>query len=153
MSAQKRGIGIQNHVTDAAWLRVLADEMRLKQVLLNLLSNAVKYNREQGSVTIYAGLIDGNHLRISIADTGQGVAPGRHDDLFQPFSRVGMEDSAIEGTGIGLSICKQLMQLMHGDIGHADNPGGGSIFWITLPLDASTPRDDATTGGAARQPA
>lgn len=112
---------------------VAADSLRLKQVLINLISNAIKYNRRQGSVTVQ-GMVEADYLTIVIEDTGVGIAPEVGDQIFTAFSRHGHEMSNIEGTGIGLNICYQLMKLMQGEIGYHSELGVGSRFWIRLPL-------------------
>ena len=134
--ADKRGI--QCNVVagpDRAWL-VEADAGRLKQVLLNLLSNAVKYNRDAGTLTVEVGEGEAGMLRISVSDTGPGIAPDRQQDVFEPFSRLGMEKSKIEGTGVGLSISRQLMESMGGSLDFQSAEGEGSTFWLEIPLVA-----------------
>ncbi|NTV75412.1 MAG: PAS domain S-box protein, partial [Holophaga sp.] len=123
---------------------VLADRVRLKQVLLNLLSNAIKYNRKGGSVTV-ASTLAGKHLRISVRDTGSGLSPELVEQLFQPFNRLGREGSAEEGTGIGLVMCKVLVELMGGRIGVESIPGAGCEFWFELGSFLGQARD---LGGA-----
>jgi PAS domain S-box-containing protein len=115
-------------------LRIVADRARFKQVLLNLFSNAVKYNRDKGTVTLRAGAAERNMLRISVVDTGKGIASENHDDVFRPFSRLGMEASKIEGTGIGLTISRQLIESMGGRLEFESNAGQGSTFWIEIPV-------------------
>ncbi|MQA98865.1 MAG: PAS domain S-box protein [Actinobacteria bacterium] len=110
----------------------LADRQRLKQVLLNLLANAVKYNREGGEVVVSCEPAPGRRLRIAVADTGLGIAPEMMDRLFLPFERLGAERSSVEGTGIGLSISKRLVELMGGEIGADSEMGRGSRFWVEL---------------------
>ena len=112
---------------------VLADRVRLKQVLLNLISNGIKYNRPGGLVSVKIG--DGNlgQLRMTVSDTGRGIKPDRLGELFQPFSRLGFGHSNIEGTGIGLVITKSLVEAMGGCIGVDSTPGEGSDFWLELP--------------------
>jgi PAS domain S-box-containing protein len=116
---------------------VKADRMRLKQVLVNLLSNAVKYNRAGGSVRIAVEPQRAERLRVSVEDTGIGIPPEKLSELFQPFHRLGADDSASEGTGIGLVISRSLVELMGGTIGVNSVPGDGTVFWIDLPLAES----------------
>ncbi len=113
---------------------VRADYSRLKQVILNLLSNAVKYNHKNGYVGIRCTFRDVDAVRISIRDTGRGIAAGDLDKLFTPFDRLGAEFGAIEGTGIGLVITKELVEAMGGTIGVESVPDEGSTFWVELPL-------------------
>ncbi|MBV5310639.1 ATP-binding protein [Chromatium okenii] len=119
----------RDDVSQELWLQ--ANERRLKQVLLNLLSNAVKYNRDGGQIKIDCAY-QGNQARISIADTGVGIPLEHHTEVFQPFHRFSAEQSIIEGTGIGLSICKSLIDAMGGKIGFESTVNQGSCFWIEL---------------------
>jgi len=111
---------------------VKADHTRLKQVLLNILTNAVKYNREQGHVSVYCRKIKNNRLRITIEDTGNGIKQDYIDKIFEPFERLGAELTNIQGVGIGLTIAKNLIVMMGGDMGVESTEGIGSIFWIEL---------------------
>jgi len=113
-------------------LRVEADRMRLRQVLLNLLSNAVKYNRDAGSVVLECTALDDQRVRISVQDTGMGLNPEQLQLLFQPFNRLGQETSAVEGTGIGLVVTRHLVEMMDGQIGVSSTVGMGTLFWIEL---------------------
>ncbi|MFN2508337.1 MAG: ATP-binding protein, partial [Chthoniobacterales bacterium] len=115
---------------------VLADRQRLKQVMINLVSNAIKYNRLEGSVSIACEKSE-THARIRISDTGVGVPAEKLEQLFTPFERLGAEQSAIEGTGLGLTVAKRLVEAMDGKIGVECGAGAGSTFWIELPLTDS----------------
>lgn len=129
--SNKYQVGLHNTITDKQLL-ISADYLRLKQIIVNLLSNAIKYNRPNGRVDISAE-IKPSCIRINISDTGLGIAANKISELFQPFSRLGAERGAIEGTGIGLSITKKLVDRMHGKIGVHSTHGQGSCFWLEFP--------------------
>ncbi|MDE2402012.1 MAG: PAS domain-containing protein [Burkholderiales bacterium] len=130
---------------------VRADRLRLKQVLLNLVSNAVKYNRPGGSVHLQATPHGEHMIRITVRDTGTGIACERMAQMYQPFNRLGAEFGPIEGTGIGLSTCQRLMDLMGGSIGARSTPGEGSEFWIDLPaLEGALPWSGDSEGPLGR---
>jgi PAS domain S-box-containing protein len=114
--------------------QVLADRRRLRQILLNLISNAIKYNKPGGTVNVAYQDAGNGRLRISIADTGRGIGKSDHTRLFEPFERLGIETSKIEGTGVGLTISKQLTELMDGTIDFTSVEGEGSTFFIELPI-------------------
>jgi signal transduction histidine kinase/CheY-like chemotaxis protein len=133
-------------------LVVRADRTRLEQVLLNLLANAVKYNRVGGEVHVDATAVDVRRLRLAVRDTGSGIAAAKQAQLFQPFNRLGAENGAVEGTGIGLALSRRLVELMGGRIGVDSAPGVGSSFWVELPrgLMAAPPADaPAAADGAS----
>ena len=142
--AQKRGIEIhinQNNndveldklQDQLSWVR--ADRSRLRQVLLNLLSNAVKYNRENGKITLACHHSEDNMMRVSITDTGIGIAQEDQTRLFTAFNRLNADDTDVEGTGIGLVITKNIVELMGGNIGVDSRHDEGSTFWFNLPTD------------------
>ena len=110
----------------------LADRQRLKQVLLNLLSNAVKYNRDGGSVTVQCEPVGDDRLRITVIDSGYGIAPEHLERLFRPFDRLGAEQGSVEGTGMGLALSKGLVEAMGGSIGVQSTVDVGSTFWLEL---------------------
>ena len=130
-------VGRGQHIVDVSSLssgvHVLADRLRLKQVLLNLLSNAVKYNSDNGEIRIHCAEVDDLYT-INIEDTGAGLSAEQIDGLFQPFNRLGSENSAIEGTGIGLVITKNLIEMMGGSIACQSQKGTGTTFSIELNL-------------------
>ncbi|NQV48460.1 MAG: response regulator [Rhodospirillaceae bacterium] len=139
-------------VIDGEW-SVRADMTRTKQVLLNLISNAIKYNHNGGTITIATENTDHAMLRVSVTDSGPGIPENRQGELFQPFSRLGAENSEIEGTGIGLVVCKDLVELMGGKIGFNSEPGKGSTFFFELPISGEAGNDasDSGTDNAARK--
>jgi PAS domain S-box-containing protein len=114
---------------------VLADRMRLKQVLLNLLSNAIKYNRDGGRVHL-TWRLDGEQVLIEVRDEGEGLSPQAQARLFQPFERLDADSGNTVGTGIGLSLSRELVHLMQGEIGVRSVVGEGSCFWVRLPVAA-----------------
>jgi CheY-like chemotaxis protein len=112
---------------------VSADRQHLKQVLLNLIANGVKYNREGGSVTVEIAP-GGDRVRVRVVDTGMGIPQDQLPKLFVPFERLGAEASGVEGTGLGLVLCKRLTEAMNGYLGVESQPWIGSTFWVDLPV-------------------
>jgi signal transduction histidine kinase/ActR/RegA family two-component response regulator len=131
--AVERSITITTNLT-AADAYVLADRQRLRQVLLNLLSNAVKYNRVGGTIAIGCDRRDPGHVRISVTDTGTGIPLESQAKLFQPFERLGAEQTNIEGTGVGLALSRRLTDAMGGHLDFESTVGRGSTFYIELPV-------------------
>jgi CheY-like chemotaxis protein len=125
--AQKRGINV---TFPEIFYCVKGDRTRVKQVLINLLSNAIKYNKVNGPVTVECTLTPFDSVRISVCDTGAGLTSEQLMQLFQPFNRLGQKAKSQEGTGIGLVVCKRLIDLMKGKIGVESTVGKGSVFWI-----------------------
>jgi signal transduction histidine kinase/AmiR/NasT family two-component response regulator len=142
--AQKRGITLRFPQGEVP-IFVNADRTRVKQVLINLLSNAIKYNKVSGTVDVdYAASTPGR-IRVRVKDTGEGLTPNKMTQLFRPFDRLGKETGVEEGTGIGLMVSKQLVELMGGVIGVESTLGKGSVFWIELNVTA----EPQTAAGAA----
>ncbi|HZJ73070.1 MAG TPA: ATP-binding protein, partial [Planctomycetota bacterium] len=117
---------------------VLADSQRLQQVLLNLVSNAIKYNRDGGSLTVGGSRVANGRLRLTVADTGMGIPAALQERLFIPFERLAPE-RGVEGTGLGLTLSKRLVELMGGEIGLASEEGKGSTFWFTAKVGVVEP--------------
>ena len=112
---------------------VMADQQRLQQVFLNLLSNAVKYNVDGGNITVSCnGGAPTGRVRVGVEDTGAGIAPGLLERLFTPFDRLGAEQTGVEGTGLGLALCKQLVEAMGGTIWADSALGRGTRFTVEL---------------------
>jgi PAS domain S-box-containing protein len=111
---------------------VWADQTRLKQIIINLLSNAIKYNKANGTVIVKCEVQESDRIRIIVNDTGAGLVPDKIAQLFQPFNRLGQEASGVAGTGIGLVVTKQLVELMDGVIGVESSVDVGSQFWVEL---------------------
>ncbi|MGQ9741969.1 histidine kinase N-terminal 7TM domain-containing protein [Chloroflexus sp.] len=113
---------------------IQANAGRLEQVLINLLSNAIKFNRPQGLIEIKAET-RGEWVRISVRDTGIGIAPADQERIFEEFERVKQKNGqAVSGVGLGLAICRRLIQHMGGKIGVESTPGEGSTFFCDLPV-------------------
>ncbi len=112
-------------------LYVRGDRVRLRQVLVNLLSNAIKYNRQGGTVQIKARL-QGAEVHIDVTDNGIGMSEEQQQHLFEPFNRLGVESSGVDGTGIGLVIVRKLLELMEGGIKVTSHKGRGSTVCVSL---------------------
>ena len=141
--AKNRDVAIHFDEAEFDGLSVVADNIRLKQVFLNLLTNAVKYNRAGGEVNLILEKQDDDYLRIGVRDTGSGITSDKLDELFQPFNRLGAEFSTIEGTGIGLVITRQLLDMMQGELEIDSETGVGSTFWVRLQAtQLSVPTED-----------
>ncbi|SNY54253.1 Histidine kinase-, DNA gyrase B-, and HSP90-like ATPase [Arsukibacterium tuosuense] len=122
----------------AADLVVLADSLRLQQVLTNLLSNAIKFSPQQGAVLVTARRQRGTVL-FEITDFGAGVPAAFRPRIFERFAQAdGSNQRKSGGTGLGLAICKELVQQMGGTIGFTSEPAKGSTFYFSLPAKTDT---------------
>lgn len=117
---------------EALGLVALADSQRLTQVIDNLATNAVKYGASGGAITFRAMHVTAG-VRIEVSDHGPGLTPEKQAQLFEPFNRLGLERSTVEGHGIGLALSKRLVELQGGSIGVDSTPGEGATFWVELP--------------------
>lgn len=135
--ATAKGLRLACDIEPATPRAIVVDGTRLRQVLINLLQNAVKFTR-QGEITLRIGG-DASRLRCSVTDTGVGVPPDRRDRLFHEYDRLDAERLGIEGTGLGLAIAARMVADMGGCIGHVDNPAGGAVFWLEVPIGAPSP--------------
>ncbi len=145
--AEKNNISIENKSYRNIY--VLADRTKLKQVILNLLSNAVKYNSDNGSVVLESHVTYDGKVRISVKDTGAGLSLQQQKSIFEPFNRLGVDQTTIEGTGIGLTITKRLMEHMDGSIEIESKEGQGSTFILQFPegkaVDLKSSPDELVT--------
>jgi PAS domain S-box-containing protein len=133
--ASQRSITL-DQVVAREGLHVAADRQRLKQVVLNLLSNAIKYNIDGGTVTVSTREMD-PEVEVTVTDTGLGIPAARLQRLFIPFDRLGAERTEVEGTGLGLSLTKNLVEAMGGELQVVSDVGRGTTFTLQLP-----PADD-----------
>lgn len=123
--------GLRIELTPSAERHVVrADSVRLSQILANFTSNAVKYGKSGGVVTLKASSAPDGWVRIAVSDKGPGLSEAKQAELFEPFNRLGMERSAVEGHGIGLALAKRLVELQNGRIGVDSQPGQGATFWV-----------------------
>ncbi len=130
----KKNITISHHVPVDEVPSIEVDAMRFQQVILNILTNAIKYNRQDGSIDITYESITDQRLRLVIEDTGIGIADEECPSVFEAFKRAGLEDGNIEGAGIGLTISKQLVELMSGKINLTSKLDKGTRVWVEFPV-------------------
>lgn len=133
-SAQQQSITVTSVIPEGDFPVVKVDVLRLKQALLNLLSNAVKYNHPGGEVRVECRTDRDGLLRIEVSDTGRGIPAEMLGKVFEPFDRLGAEESNIPGTGIGLTVTKKLIESMGGTVGVESTVGRGTKFWIKIPI-------------------
>lgn len=152
--AHERQVTVELRNSPFDRLFVKSDRQRLKQVLMNLINNAIKYNQLGGKVMIKTERIQKNNgdianLRIYIQDTGVGISPENIKKLFNPFERIGADQTGVEGSGLGLVVVKKLVDAMGGMIGVESMPGTGSTFWIEFPQIESQIESMQKSGGLA----
>jgi signal transduction histidine kinase/response regulator RpfG family c-di-GMP phosphodiesterase len=143
-AAARKGLELVMDIDPAVPRDVRGDPCRLRQVVLNLLGNAIKFTA-QGEVTLRVTcerrLAAGSRLRFEVRDTGIGIAPAVQSTLFRPFVQADSSTTRqYGGTGLGLTICKRLVESMGGGIGVASTPGAGSLFWFEIELESCPQR-------------
>lgn len=150
--ANSQGVKLNADLNGLESTYVIADNVRLKQALINLVSNAIKYNKVGGEVEVRLSEQPQGKLRINVRDTGLGIAANRQSEVFQPFNRLNAEHSKIEGSGIGLVITKQLVEMMTGSLNFSSVENVGTDFWIDLPLSAKWNQDLLMVGERRTNP-
>ena len=145
--AEARSLTLRMSVAAGVPRRVRGDPVRVRQVLTNFLANALKFT-EYGGVRVSVRRAAGERLRFEVEDSGPGIDPGALDSLFQPFTQADVSTTRrFGGTGLGLSICRELADLMGGEVGVRSQVGRGSLFWAELPLPASEQAGPASEHG------
>lgn len=154
IQARSRGIELRSHVAEGVFQHVLGDPLRLRQILLNLVSNAIRFT-ENGHVEVKIERLECESnvqvVRFSVTDTGIGIAPERQASIFESF--VQAEEGTTRkygGTGLGITIAKQLVSVMGGQIGLDSELGKGSTFWFIVPLEIAEEQLDPVNADRAR---
>jgi CheY-like chemotaxis protein/nitrogen-specific signal transduction histidine kinase/CHASE3 domain sensor protein len=153
--AARKGISLRPDLDPAAPEWLLGDSLRIQQVLVNLLSNALKFTAAGGicvRVQVTDGAI-GKQLRCEVEDTGPGIAPEDQEKIFAKFMQLPNQTSGQRGAGLGLAICRDLVELMGGEVGVSSKEGVGSIFHFTLPVEAVQPGAASTIEAGTVSPA
>jgi signal transduction histidine kinase/CheY-like chemotaxis protein len=136
--ASKKALSLVKSCRSPKPVFLIGDEFRIRQILLNLLNNAIKFTLRgyvELNLTCEIGKDDIWHIRLEVRDSGIGIAPNQLHKLFQPFSQIDNSSTRqFGGVGLGLSICKLIVDAMQGEIGYLPNEGGGSVFWVRLSL-------------------
>jgi signal transduction histidine kinase len=157
-AAKAKGLSLDLDVDPGFPAQVRGDFGKLRQIVVNLVDNAVKFTERGGvKVRVRADGREGDCVvaRVEVVDTGIGIPAGAEKKIFEPFVQVdGSASRRYEGTGLGLSICQRLIAVLCGEIGVKSEPGKGSLFWFTLPLQLSAnvvPSAPSPTPGITRR--
>lgn len=126
-------IQILDRISDQEDIFVCADRIRLKQAILNLVVNGIKYNKDGGTVTLFCEPGEEGRVLIRVVDTGMGVSRDQLEEMFEPFNRLNADNLKVEGTGIGLTITRKLVELMGGSVTATSAPNLGSCFTVEIP--------------------
>jgi signal transduction histidine kinase/DNA-binding NarL/FixJ family response regulator len=151
--AEERGVHLIGGSDLGCHQYIFADRQRLKQILLNLVGNGIKNNRQGGSDSITCFQPVRGTLRIQVTDTGPGIAADQFHLLFQPFERLGAEQTSVPGTGVGLALSRGLAETMGGKLDVESTPGRGSTFWVEFPIVESPVRIYEEISARTAQPA
>ena len=143
--AGRNRIVLSNRVPADGLPPIRIDAFRFRQAVTNLLTNAVKYNHTGGRVIIEYSVRPERKLRISVRDTGKGIADDKQGQVFEAFNRLGVEKSATMGAGVDLAVTRRMMEKMGGGAGFESLEGVGSTFWIEAPLAAEIERPPGHT--------
>lgn len=135
----RKGLKLHFEVDDAVPQWIITDSARIHQILVNLISNAIKFTLT-GGVDVWVhgtGTPDSGRVRLAVHDTGPGIAEQHQTEIFAPFAQLPTEDASQRGSGLGLTICRELVERMEGEMGLVSRVGEGSTFHFTLPFDSA----------------
>ena len=133
--AKNKNIKVHHEIEGDSTVYVIADRLLLKQALLNYLTNAIKFNHDNGDVLVSIKWIDSSKCRILVKDSGLGLSEEHLDAIFNPFAKLDEHVGITQGSGIGLTITKRMVEIMNGKVGVESEVGKGSTFWIELPIE------------------
>ena len=154
-TAARRQVDLRLEMAESVPDWQLGDPLRIQQVLMNLVSNALKFT-SRGRVdvrTLVTAGEDCRQIRFEVSDTGPGICSDDLEKIFSPFTQLPNQDLAtFPGSGLGLTICRELVQLMHGEIGVTSALGAGSTFYFTVPMEAAGPGPRTAQAPAVRTP-
>ncbi len=155
ISAEEKGLDISYSLDEHIPTHVIGDPTRIRQILLNYGNNAVKFTSD-GTISLSASLLEEDDdeitVKFSVEDTGKGIPENKQKQLFNPFSQADSSTTRkYGGTGLGLAICKQLTELMNGEVGVDSEEGSGSVFWSTLKLKKDKTKSISQNGAGTEK--